>query len=234
MLLHAAPCCSRLTDPSRQSVQVTSTLIDATPVSTPSDLRPLPQGSFALPFGIAQESNANCLTTANQVSAWSCSVPPIPIQMTVCPQNSSMPQALASLDPIQGSQGAYQYGVQPPSLPMQPLSLVMDQDQPTSFGPAYHFQTSYNKVVILSTNDFAAGMGLRRRGGFGPPGSGGPGSRFQVQPGDAFWYCSWNETMIEGYIYVQDNSSLPTMMPSPSSSGTTTFSPPPTPPPKFQ
>jgi hypothetical protein len=43
--------------------------------------------------------------------------------------------------------------------------------------------------------------------------------RFQVKPGDFPWYCFWNQTYIEGYVYIEDNSTaasfsaFPTQLP---------------------
>ncbi|OCK82201.1 hypothetical protein K432DRAFT_293758 [Lepidopterella palustris CBS 459.81] len=214
------------------TITTTPSMFDATIIPTPSGLPPLPLGTFTLPIGTPQEEDSNCLTVSNQNSAWSCKMsgPPIKLSVFQTPGGGGLD---ASLDPMLGDD-AVQYGVQTPTFDMQTLSLVLDQDYP-HFGPAFHFQGMYNKVVVLE--NFAAGAGLRAR----DPGNnkdqdddddGSSSSsnhnfhhRSEVQPGDFPWYCYWNQTFIEGYLYVQDNSSAATDMGSSSTSGATTSPP---------
>ena len=129
----------------------------------------------------------------------------------------------ASLD------GVIQYGVQTPQLDLEPMQLVMDLDY-KNYGPAYHFSARYDKIVVLRPEELTAGSFLKKRQTTDDMSS---RQRFTVQPGDYPWYCYWNHTYIEGYVYAEDNSTaasftaLPTMWPtnSPSSttSDTTTF-----------
>ncbi|KAF2178849.1 hypothetical protein K469DRAFT_325320 [Zopfia rhizophila CBS 207.26] len=219
-------------DAAPQKSPPTGSMFDASPIPTPSALPSLPAGAFALPLGMAQESSPSCLTMANQLSAWSCKMTFVPLLLTV---NNSLPngspQPMASIQPFTKPDGGIQYGVQPPTLLMQPLQLVIDQDY-RAYGPAFHFQGVYDKVVVLTPDEFQAGASLRKwngddsngfanngnNNGGGGNGNGngnilngdggqpGFGHRFQVQPGDTPWYCVWNQTFIEGYIYVIDNS----------------------------
>jgi hypothetical protein len=189
-------------------------LFDATPIPTPSGLGSLPTGGFSLPLGIPQESNPGCLTQANQYSAWSCKLTFAPLLITV---NNTMtdegPVQLASMR--SGSQvpdGAILYGLQTPDLSSQALQLVLDLDY-KAYGPAYHFQSRYDKLVILRPEELNTFSGVLKRQD--------PTlrQRFQVKPGDLPWYCYWNQTYIEGYIYAEDNSTaasftFPTAAPS--------------------
>jgi hypothetical protein len=191
-------------------------LFDATPIPTPSGLGLLPTGSFSLPLGIPQEQNPGCLTQANQYSAWSCKLTFAPLVVTI---NNSLsnegPMQLASMKSgIQVPDGAILYGLQTPELVLQPMQLVLDLDY-KAYGPAYHFQARYDKLVILRPDELSASSGLSKR-------QDGKDfrQRFQVKPGDFPWYCFWNNTYIEGYIYVEDNSTaasftaFPTQAPS--------------------
>jgi hypothetical protein len=112
---------------------------------------------------------------------------------------------VAMVNPFTASDGAIQYGLQPPSVSNVTMQLVSDLDF-KGYGPAWHFQTKYDKVVILLPDEFAAGSSLRKR-----QSDKSFRHRFQVQPGDSPWVCSWNSTYIEGYIYAQDNSTAATM-----------------------
>ncbi|KAF2852413.1 hypothetical protein T440DRAFT_393121 [Plenodomus tracheiphilus IPT5] len=194
-------------------------LFDAVPIPTPSDLAPLPTGAFALPLGIPQESNPGCLTQANQYSAWSCKMTFAPLVLTIndtseapgCQQLASMKQGAS----VPG--GTILYGLQTPQLDMESMDLVIDLDY-KAYGPAFHFKTRYDKLVILRQEELSVLQGLTKR-----QDESGFRQRFQVRPGDNPWYCFWNDTYIEGYIYSMDNSSAAsyTVLPTQSSSSPT-------------
>jgi hypothetical protein len=190
-------------------------LFDATPIPTPPGLGLLPTGAFSLPLGIPQESNPGCLTQANQYSAWSCKLTFAPLIVTI--NNTSAndgPRQVASMR-SGGSvpDGSILYGLQTPDLALEPLQLVLDLDY-KAYGPAYHFAARYDKLVILRPEELDAGSGIRTR-----QNDKNFLQRFQVRPGDLPWYCYWNQTYIEGYVYVEDNStaasfaSFPTQLP---------------------
>ena len=179
------------------------------PIATPSSLPPLPTGAFSLPLGYAQESSPGCLVVGNQYTAWSCKMSFAPLQVII---NFTTDGYEASLQTWVAPDGSIQYGLQAPVVASAPLQLVNDLDY-KGYGPAWHFATRYDKVVVLQTEEFIAGQGLRVR----DDDSNKPSfrHRFQVQPGDNPWYCVWNATYIEGYIYVSDNSTAATMTTSP-------------------
>ena len=118
--------------------------------------------------------------------------------------------------------GIIQYGAQTPQLELQPMQLVLDLDY-KDYGPAYHFSARYDKLVILRPEELSAGSALKKRQTTDDTPS---HQRFTVQPGDYPWYCYWNQTYIEGYIYAGDNSTaassstLPTVWPTDSASST--------------
>jgi hypothetical protein len=95
--------------------------------------------------------------------------------------------------------GAILYGLQTPDLALQPLQLVLDLDY-KAYGPAYHFYARYDKIVVLRPDELSFSSGFKRQDDKNFR------QRFQVRPGDMPWYCFWNSTYIEGYIYVEDNS----------------------------
>jgi hypothetical protein len=191
-------------------------LFGATPIPTPSSLSLLPTGAFSLPLGIPQESNPGCLTQANQYSAWSCKLTFAPLVVTInITSTEDGPTQVASMKSgIQVPDGAILYGLQSPDLALQPMQLVLDLDY-RAYGPAYHFQAHYDKLVILRPEELSASASLTTR-----QDDKSFRQRFQVKPGDLPWYCYWNSTYIEGYIYVEDNSTaasytaFPTQAPS--------------------
>ncbi|KAL6705754.1 hypothetical protein ACN47E_006391 [Coniothyrium glycines] len=185
--------------PQSQITGPNGTLFGAYPISTPPGLPPLPTGAFALPLGIPQESNPGCLTQASQYSAWSCKLTFAPLVITV---NSTSNGQFASM--AQGGSvpnGATLYGLQTPLLDMQSMDLVIDLDY-KAYGPSWHFAARYDKLVVLRSEELSAAGGFSRR-----QEDKGFRQRFQVRPGDNPWYCFWNHTYIEAYIYSQDNSS---------------------------
>ncbi|EMD60815.1 hypothetical protein GGP41_009774 [Bipolaris sorokiniana] len=200
-------------------------LFDAVPISAPSGMASIPTGPFALPMGMPQESTPGCLTQANQYSAWSC-------KMTFAPLVITVNETTVNGDTIQVAsmgagpsvpKGTILYGLQTPTLDKKPLSLVLDLDF-KAYGPAYHFSARYDKLVILPPEQLNLGSALTTRQEVKYR------QRFEVKPGDYPWYCYWNDTYIEGYIYVQDNStaasftSFPTEWPTPTPSTLETVS----------
>ncbi|KAJ6212416.1 hypothetical protein PSV09DRAFT_1180176 [Bipolaris maydis] len=200
-------------------------LFDAVPISAPSGMASIPTGPFALPMGIPQESTPGCLTQANQFSAWSC-------KMTFAPLVITVNQTTVDGDTVQVAsmgagpsvpKGTILYGLQTPTLDKKPLSLVLDLDF-KAYGPAYHFSARYDKLVILPPEQLNLGSAITPRQEVMYR------QRFEVKPGDYPWYCYWNDTYIEGYIYVQDNStaasftSFPTEWPTPTPSTLQTVS----------
>jgi hypothetical protein len=83
------------------------------------------------------------------------------------------------------------YGDQFPDIP--PTKLVAVGDATTDDGVAYHFRTTYNRVVLLREHDFNLDNEQQAQ----------PLAKESVLlPGDSLWQCTFNETLIEGYIYV--------------------------------
>jgi hypothetical protein len=83
------------------------------------------------------------------------------------------------------------YGGQVPNIP--PVKLVTVGDAAAEDALAYHFRTTYNRIVLLEENGFA--LAKKRQA-----------QPLTIQsvilPGDSLWQCVFNQTRIEGYIYV--------------------------------
>ncbi|CAE7213791.1 hypothetical protein CFE70_009691 [Pyrenophora teres f. teres 0-1] len=202
-----------------QVIGQNGSLFDAVPISAPAGLTPLPTGSYALPLGIPQESNPGCLTQASQYSAWSCKMTFAPLVITINDtiiSDETIQVASMSGGPSVPNKSIL-YGLQSPVLDMKPMELVLDLDY-RAYGPAYHFSARYDKLVILPPEELNLGAGLTKRADVKYR------QRFQVKPGDYPWFCYWNSTYIEGYIYSEDNStaasftSFPTQWPTPTPS----------------
>ena len=205
-------------------------LFGATPISIPDGFPTLPTGAFSLPLGFYQQANPGCLVQASEFPAWSCKMTFAPviimINNTYIDDSDGHQRQAASSEPGSlFSEGVLQYGLQTPQLLLEPMELVEDGDL-EDFGPAYHFSTQYDKLVVLRPEDLSAGSSLKKRQNMNTMPL---RQKFTVQPGDYPWFCYWNQTYIEGYIYAQNNStaasltSYPTMWPTNSPSPTTTL-----------
>lgn len=217
-----------------------TTTYDATPLTAvPTGLPALPTGTFAIPIGPPSLNLATCLQNTVQSNAWSCSVGmgPGPVQMTVKAINDS-PSLVDNneiiLDYGNQSLKAWTYGAQAPTFPQeQVMHLVKDADE-LSRGPAWWFQMPYNKLVILKEGDLAA---VSKRGSTGDRHETADfGSRKGVaSPGEQVWFCYWNGTVLEAFIYPNQTSSFgannpitssasPSRTTSTSNSGSATYS----------
>lgn len=88
------------------------------------------------------------------------------------------------------------YGQQPPEITPAQLTTSMDSENPDS-GSAYYFRATYNRTVIIPEDQLPLEGPL--------PDQINTNSTI-VQPGDRPWFCSFNNTSIEGFIYVSQNS----------------------------
>jgi hypothetical protein len=110
-----------------------------------------------------------------------------------------------------GSNGIL-YGPQAPVVPEQKLMWVTDLRDPGR-GPALHFQTAYDKVVIFEGSSFPAPEWqaqkrdtesvFDKRHDTMPADQGQHNHRFANSPGETPWYCYWNQTFLEGFVYIQ-------------------------------
>lgn len=104
--------------------------------------------------------------------------------------------------------GYYPYGTQPPVLTTQQvLNLVSDSQNPNE-GPAWFFELPYNKFVILPEG--ALSMPTSKRDlevREGHPIGDFTQRKNVAQPGDRPWFCYWNGTLLEAFIYVNLTSS---------------------------
>ena len=186
-----------------------TTTFDATPFTTvPSGVPTLPTGTYALPISVPSTIQNSCILNSAQSSAWSCSIPQTPLQIAVqgLPGSNNLMDNEAIIDYGNNSMTFFPYGTQPPVLDQaQVLSLVTDSQDPER-GPAWFFQLPYNKVVIVGEESLTPSTAKRssnsrdntaqdfmRRG--------------VAQPGDMPWFCYWNGTLLETFIYVNLTSS---------------------------
>ncbi|PVH83080.1 hypothetical protein DL98DRAFT_513375 [Cadophora sp. DSE1049] len=200
-----------------QSIVVTTmtTTFDATPLTaSPTGLPDLPTGTFALPISAPSAIQNSCLSNTQQSAAWSCSIPMTSYTIVVTPlvgAGSELANNEVSLSLGNNTFGDYYaFGTQPPILNQdQVLNLVTDSQEPGK-GPAWFFEMPYNKIVILPEAALTPPAANSKRGN-GAKEEGKPPGGFMrknvAQPGDRPWFCYWNGTLLEAFIYVNLTSS---------------------------
>ncbi|TKA79003.1 hypothetical protein B0A49_02264, partial [Cryomyces minteri] len=164
----------------RAVVTVTSTApyLDASTIPTPSSLPTLPTGNYVLSMSVAEQTDNSCLSFYNQSNAWGCTIPGPPNI------NVGFPSAGAPLSAWLNStipSNVINYGTQPPQIAPNGFTLVQDIEDPGR-GPAFFFQTKYDKIVIVSDDDFSPGGPdpIKKRQLFARP----PISRKQLAAGE--------------------------------------------------
>ena len=193
---------------------VTATLVDAVPISTSiSNLPPLPTGSFVVSLKNNVTMKQDCLSDQIPKETWNCTQGAF-MDLTIKGDNSSMEVSLSYHKP-EISSSLIRFGAQPPELDGSvALSLMNDKDD-WGRGPAYVFSQSFNKLVVLKENAFDS-YSKRSIGGETTPDDSlallkqyaSPlGSDAFAQVNEIFWYCFWNGTVLEGFIFVTQNSS---------------------------
>ncbi|KAI0011502.1 hypothetical protein F4779DRAFT_214692 [Xylariaceae sp. FL0662B] len=187
----------------------------------PENLPPLPEGTFAMPLMNTRAPNT-CFKDTTQAQAWNCNIVFAQLSMTVqrlagAPNISDYTFAFWHNDTYTLKKGVYSYGMQPPDLSNVKLRLVNDLYE-TSRGPAWNFEIPYNKTIVLPepflTPTAAASAATPsttdkekredRRMWFS--------SNFKrkgvAQVGDRPWVCLWDGTILEAFIYADQNTSL--------------------------
>lgn len=195
-----------------------TTTFDAMPLTaSPTGLSALPTGTYALPISVPSAVQNSCLSNTEQSSAWSCQVPMSSYTIVITPIAGTSYFHSNEVDLNLGNStfgGYYPYGTQPPVLlQTQVLNLVTDSQDPGK-GPAWFFELPYNKLVIVQEDSLSAPGSVSTTGASkrDVEERDHQASDFMMrkqvaQPGDKPWFCYWNGTLLEAFIYVNQTSS---------------------------
>ncbi|SMQ47213.1 unnamed protein product [Zymoseptoria tritici ST99CH_3D7] len=208
---------------------VVTSLYDASLMPSPTSGGP-PTGTFALTLGDPEEVVNDCLANRDLAMAWDCNLAPNP-KLGISIVESS--------DPDQGMGATLFYNSDDPSIAagaqlaymdtqFSSFLTVLDNDDQDN-GLAFYFQSWYDKVVVVPEGSINLAGPSKR----GPPKKAFVGSSFQVPdawkgrkqtltPGEKPWFCVWNDTFVEGFIYVNEPSVTLT-----TSSSSSSITPPP-------
>lgn len=161
-------------------------------------------------------------------NAWDCAtgaILQVDIQMTTL--NNAPTPYINIQYPGPPQNTPIRYGAQPPEL-LGPTDLILMRDRSAFYrGPAYTFQQAFNKTVVVREQDFPYSipntpppnkreLGSKWLGaaadfiGLSKRQSGVNQSDFDQNlyagPTDRPWFCFWNGTYLDGFIYVYDQA----------------------------
>ncbi|KAF2868097.1 hypothetical protein BDV95DRAFT_610068 [Massariosphaeria phaeospora] len=154
---------------------------------------PIQSGTYVVALGDAQEKSSACLARMKQASAWPCT-PDTLLQLDIFPlpagQTNRTIAAIGPLDRTMSKFGEQFMGIEPVD-----LTPATDPEY-ASHGPAYRFRATYNRTVLLRENEIDSSGAFTM-------------SESALIPNDTqLWQCSFEDTIVEGYIYATRNSSF--------------------------
>lgn len=195
------------------STVTATTYFDAVPMPSATALPPLPTGSFNIRLFEPSFSANDCLVESSQ-KAWACT-----IQGDLSLNISHDADNLTTIS-IKSSfpTGFWRYGPQPPEVQNVLAVLPMQDIEHTDKGPAYYFQQSFDKLVILNGDDLNDDLEKRspmNKEGLANLGRRGSTSSAVIQPLSRTWFCHWNGTLLEAFIFSQESSQQSTPTPNP-------------------
>lgn len=194
------------------TVTVVTSLYDASLIASPTSGAP-PTGTFALTLGQPEETQHACLANNNEKIAWSCDLSPnSALGITIGPPSDGKGSGANILYASTNASIGYGAQVNNMNTSFAQFLTVQDNDDKAN-GPAFYFQQFYDKVVVVPEDAITVPNSKQKRGYF-TPGWQMPDEwrhRRQVaQPGEQPWFCVWNGTFLEGFIYVTETFTIST------------------------
>ncbi|OJK05244.1 hypothetical protein ASPACDRAFT_56627 [Aspergillus aculeatus ATCC 16872] len=184
---------------------VTSTVtpkMDATPVtSTPINLLALPTGQYVIPASPKNQSKF-CVAESDYRVTWSCmNSGDIPVAVG----GTDTQRSITFEDTTYSS--SLSYGAQAPVLsnPTQNLSMAYDLND-ASFGPALHFWTTFDKLVVVPQDSFPTHASSKRSLSEDELLATMLVRKDVAKAGDKPWFCWWNSTIIEFFLYINETT----------------------------
>ncbi|RHZ67501.1 uncharacterized protein CDV56_106729 [Aspergillus thermomutatus] len=184
-------------------VTVTATpKADATPISSmPANVLPVPTGEFVIPASPKNQSKF-CIAKSDYTASWGCmSRGNIPILL----QGEDGHQHNITFEhrPLSSS---FSYGAQAPILSQtQELTPAYDSGD-MALGPALTFFTLFDKLVIVPQDTFSSNAASKRSVSERDVMAQAFQRKQAVKAGDRPWFCWWNGTMIEFFLYTNQTS----------------------------
>ena len=144
----------------------------------------------------------------NQRPAWDCTIAPTPEVAIVVSQTPGGPWQCGASIFYASNDSQITYGMQAPYMETiySPFLIVQDT-QDTSAGQAFLFQAFYDKVVVVPEDALQAPNNPSKRDDhpypdFNP--NAWSDQKQAIAPGERPWFCVWNGTYVEGFIFVDE------------------------------
>lgn len=177
-----------------------------------TSLPPLPTGSFNIHLSEPSFSANDCLVGSSQ-EAWACTnEEDLDLDVYVDRDN------VTAISMKRNSPPFWRYGPQTPEVHNVLAVLPVQDTENTEKGPAYYFQKSFDKLVILNGDNFNHNLDKRSpmdREGHADLGKRGSPSFTAIPPNSRTWFCHWNGTLLEAFIFSQDTAQESTTTPNP-------------------
>ncbi|KAJ5228225.1 hypothetical protein N7489_008933 [Penicillium chrysogenum] len=187
-------------------ITVTATpQMDASLISTPTNIKEIPTGHFMVPSGY-QNGSGLCVDESNYGKAWKCLQAPSKIGISVGESQGYHSIVFDHGNPTP----TFTYGAQAPywsASPTQGLSMAIDTTD-IGMGPALFFLSPFDKLVIVPDDTFSNTISKRAWVEDGWANANAYKSLKQTaEVGDKPWFCWWNNTMMEFFLYVNQSTS---------------------------
>ncbi|KAG0155080.1 hypothetical protein PDIDSM_653 [Penicillium digitatum] len=187
-------------------ITVTATpQMDASIISTPTYLKQVPTGHFMVPSGY-QNGSGLCVDELNYGKAWKCSQSPSKFEIFVGESKGHHSIVFDNSSPTP----TITYGAQAPYWPASPtqaLSMAIDTTD-IGMGPALFFLAPFDKLIIVPDDTFSNSLSKRSWVEDGWANANAYKNLKQtVEVGDKPWFCWWNNTIMEFFLYVNQSTS---------------------------
>ncbi|KAJ5793538.1 hypothetical protein N7457_000137 [Penicillium paradoxum] len=187
-------------------VTVTATpQMDASLISTPTNIKSIPTGHYMVPSGY-QNGSGLCVEESNYGKAWKCMQTPGDFEVYIgeTKGHHSIVFDYGSPSPT------FTYGAQAPywsAEPTQALRMAIDTTD-VGMGPALFFLSPFDKLVIVPEDTFSSSLSKRSW----VEDAWAQADTYKTlkqtaEVGDKPWFCWWNNTMMEFFMYVNQSTS---------------------------
>lgn len=177
--------------------------------SVPTNIPALPTGTYSLSIATPTISQQSCLDTSSLYVAWSCALPPnsVDVSISTLYGSSKTPRYKIMMAPNNDLPMSYTYGTQPPVIPSEQNLILVNDTQHPQWGPAWYFEVVYDKLVVVAEEDLPPPPNEKRndidirnyeRDDLSRKGT--------LQTNDKPWFCYWNNTVLETFIYINKTS----------------------------
>ncbi|KAF2631364.1 hypothetical protein BU25DRAFT_445527 [Macroventuria anomochaeta] len=158
-----------------------------------SSTTPIERGTFQVPIQLPQQQSSTCLARANESRAWQCAFDTT-LQLSILPSlgDDADKPVMITLGLPSTSNRSVHCGQQAPEIGPTALTTFNGSED----GPQYHFSATYDRTVILREDQ------LRQEKTYSSPMQGQP-KHTTFLPGQSLWRCTFNDTLLEGFIYTK-------------------------------